>query len=115
MLERFGLESHGEDFIRPEALAAENRHGSPPELVPPIGANDTVQALARVNSLAQTADKIDTVEVAAAVLKSMHYFPFQRFERRFHLYAGQPAGVGSCDWRPVHTFLHQTRRLPEVP
>jgi hypothetical protein len=75
-------------FIRPEALAAENRHGSPPELVPPIGANDTVQALARVNSLAQTADKIDALEVAAAVLKSMHHFPFQRFERRFHLYAG---------------------------
>jgi len=44
-------------------------------LVPPIGANDTVQALARVNSLAQTADKFDVEEVAAAALKSMHYFP----------------------------------------
>jgi hypothetical protein len=42
-------------------------------------------------------------------------FPCQQFERRFHVYADRPAGVGSCGWRLVHTFLHRTRQLPEVP
>jgi hypothetical protein len=40
ILSLWGWSSHSEDFIRPEALASENRYGS---ISARIGANNTVQ------------------------------------------------------------------------